>query len=280
MSVFREHAPACWDRGYSVIPTEIATKHPAKLKGLQDTSPPPDEEMPAFMKAAVGNETTDFEPEDLPWMGDKGGLDYDQLLAKLGHDQLSPLEYILLALIDAHQAQAPDPKSKNSPEREVIRKAQLEIALGALTGRLQRKRGMDEKDDYELLIQIAWGYHCRFWANDRTPPPIEPIIRACVEALPPQDPRRKMAEISSVVSRLRKKFLKNKDLLLVRAAEQRNFRRMDQLRELETILLRMRGLGIPIRPQRAAPAHRQSGCKTPPIIQSRRAPRRGRLSWC
>jgi hypothetical protein len=210
------------------------------------------EEMPEFMKADVGRGTEEFKPEDLPWMGDEGDLDSDQLVSHLGHDPLSPLEYVLLAIIDAHaQKPAPQPKSKDAPKRspgkgrEMTRGARLEMAIAALTGSILRKRGMDEKDDYELLLQIAWEYHCRFWAANRTPPEIDPIIRARVERLPPQDPRR-LAITSSVVSRLRRKFLKNKDLLLARAAEQRNLRRMDRLRELETILLRMKSIGIPI----------------------------------
>jgi hypothetical protein len=211
------------------------------------------EEIPAFMKADSSG-MDKWGPDDLPWMGDKGDLDVEQLLAEPGYDPPSPLEYILLAVIDGNPVQpAPERKStkprKQSPNKRdsgsrSTREGRLETALAALTGTIRRKRGMDEKDDYELLLQIAWKYHCLFWTNGNKPAEIDPIVRACIEPLPSKDPRVQMAKTSSVVARLRKKFLKNKDLYLVRATEQRNIERMDRLKDLEAILKRMEKLGI------------------------------------
>ena len=196
-------------------------------------------EVPAFVKAHARRGTEDFGPDDLPWMGDKGDLDPDQLLKERGFDPLSALDYILLAIIDAHPPK-PSPKCKT----KVTRQARLEEARAALTGTLRRKRGMDEKDDYELLLRIGWQYHCLFWENGCSPPEVDPIAKACVEDLPLEDPRRRMAETSSVVARLRRKFIKDKDFYISLATEQRNINRMDRLIKLEGILVQMKDLGI------------------------------------
>lgn len=189
--------------------------------------------MPDFMKADRGRglETV----EDIAWMGDDGKLDSDALLTDRGYDPLPELHYILLAIIDAVQEPA-----KSGASREV----RLETALAALTGSMRGRRGMNKKDDYELLIQIAWEYQRRFWADDCASPEIDPIIREAVDRLSPGDPRRNMATVASVVTRLRRKFVRDKNLYIVRATEQMDPRRMDKLYAIHDILRRMQDLGI------------------------------------
>ena len=201
--------------------------------------------MPDFMVADAGAGTENFEVKDIAWMGDDGASeDYvDQFLEKVGFDRRSPFELLLLAINDANPI-------SNRPTREV----RLEQALAALTGDGRRKRGMDEKDDYDLLLQMGWEYHCDFWRL-RHPPEIGPIARRCIECLPAKDPRRNegMVDVISAVKRLRNKFAENKDLYIARATSQMDHRRMDKLRALAEIVERMQELGIPANPEALAP---------------------------
>src|SRR4051812_19531805 len=140
-------------------------------------------QMPEFMRDHAGRgKETGFGPEDLSWLGDDGNLNFEQLLAKRGFDPLLPLEYILLAIIDGYPTDGTDRGSK--------RQRRLETALAALVGPEQRKRGMDEKADYELLLRMGWQYHCLFWNSGGKPPDVTNLAKRCYEDLPTDDPRR------------------------------------------------------------------------------------------
>jgi hypothetical protein len=61
--------------------------------------------IPPYLEACGCNGLENLGPEDLPWMGDDGNLDADELLDEHGYDPMSPLEYILRAIIAAHPVQ-------------------------------------------------------------------------------------------------------------------------------------------------------------------------------
>src|SRR5436190_24114586 len=106
-------------------PTLMASKQRVDPKSETSASGPADD-IPGFMEEHAGRGMESTGPTDLPWMGDDGNLDFERLLAEHGFDPLLPLEYILLAIIDAHPAEGTD-ESAN-------RQARLEKALAALVG--------------------------------------------------------------------------------------------------------------------------------------------------
>src|ERR1051325_3698058 len=89
------------------------------------------------------------------------------------------------------------------------------------------------------------GVHCSFWKGDRGRQDIKGIARKVASEEFPHlasgDER-----LDSVIDRLRRKFTKDKDLYITRAAEQYNFQRMDMLRAVRRLLIRLQDLGVPV----------------------------------
>lgn len=195
---------------------------------------PDERQLPKYLKDYKGPKLDlSIQVEDLLWIGEDGRLDYDALLKDHGYDPEAPLIAILQSIIDAHPLEG-------GPSRE----ARLEIALEALTGQ-PRKRGMDLIDDYDLLLKIASRYFEEFWERRkrREPPPdVAPIIRQVVGGL--DDERRLRADDDSLIRRLRKKFNKDKDLLLVRVSLENDWNRPDKLRAINRVIEGMQKLGI------------------------------------
>lgn len=194
----------------------------------------PSELVPQFMKADVGLGLENISPEDVVWIGDDGELDPEQILEKHGYDPYTPLELLLLSIIDAHPPGKDDIRS---------RQTRLDEALKALTSKPGR-RGPGVVDDYDKLLRIAWRYHEQRF-RDGTDPSLAPIIRECLEATG-DDSRRPEDGENSNVKRLKAKFYKNKDLLLTRVTSEMDFDRMDKIRVLTKIADQLQSLGIEV----------------------------------
>ena len=106
---------------------------------------------------------------------------------------------------------------------------------------------MDKKDDYDLLLQIAWEYFVAFWKSGGKEPEVAPIVKRIIARLPQTEIRKFHAESDSVTSRLGRKFRKERDVLLARVSSQIVWNRMDKLRDISDVVKRMRTLGISVR---------------------------------
>ena len=58
--------------------------------------------MPDFMRGHAGKGWEHLDPDDFLWMGDDGRVDPERLLGERGYDSRTPLDYLLLALINPH----------------------------------------------------------------------------------------------------------------------------------------------------------------------------------
>src|SRR5258708_5190759 len=94
------------------------------------TVPGAEADVPDFVHKYPTKGSEDWRPEDVAWIGEDGNLDSETLLNDHGFDPRLPLEYILLAIIDAH------------PRPEEDRQTRLEKALAALVGTGQLKSGV------------------------------------------------------------------------------------------------------------------------------------------
>jgi hypothetical protein len=187
-------------------------------------------------------------PEDRAWLGDESTLDSEALLKTAHHDPELALDLILLAIIDAH------PK-ENQPQSRLER---LDRARAALTG-VERKRGNDDKDDYDLLLAIAWDYFVA-WAPGQKSPALAPIIRRRVERLPQKDPRRGISAEADV-HRLRRKFNASRDLLLARVSSDDDHDRMDRIRAFNHLIELLHQGGVPVTLGSAKPHRRKTESK-------------------
>ncbi len=209
------------------------------------------DELPEWAKGNEGKGTENISPDSLGWIGDDGRLYGDDLLSEQGFDPDPPLELIVLAIIDAH------PVENNTDRQE-----RLEIAMEALTGS-RRKRGMNEIDDYDILLEVAWRYFLEFVDQGMSPPKrrITPIVRQVIEQLPKDDPRLR-ATLDSNVRRIQRKFTRDYDLLLRRVTSERDWHRMDIVGEIYKIVDRMGDLGIPVDKRSIGPRLRSTDAKT------------------
>ena len=189
------------------------------------------EPVPDYMQGHAGRGVENLGPEDCAWLGKDGNIDPDEILKANGYDPDPPLELILGAIIDAHPA-------KDS------RQDRLENALEALTG-VKRKRGMNSKNDYDLLLQIAWEYHVAHLNGEEYETEVAPIAKRVIERLPPNDPRKPRAGLISVIRRLVRKFNKDRDLLLTRATSQMDWFRMHDVNAIRDVVKKIEELGIP-----------------------------------
>ncbi|MCO4317329.1 hypothetical protein M8997_009060 [Phyllobacterium sp. 21LDTY02-6] len=174
----------------------------------------------------LGNLTKD----DLVWIGSDGMLDPTIILAESGYDPSDPLSKILLAIIDAH----PSTLKHSRIDR-------LESALSMLLGR-ERKRGMNDKDDHDYLMQIARLYFQKYIETGRTEPSLAPIIRQVIGSLKDKN----SSEQDTLVRRLRGKFNANRDRYLVWATTEDDWNRMDESRLVHKAIEAMQALGIQV----------------------------------
>jgi hypothetical protein len=115
--------------------------------------------------------------EDVTWLGEHGEIDPAKLLERKRYDPDPPLEPILLAIIDAYPREdVTDPEEQASDRQQ-----RLKRALSALTGK-EQKRGMYERADYDLLLEIAWRYWDE-WFRTRSIPVLAPLIKQVLARL-------------------------------------------------------------------------------------------------
>lgn len=69
-----------------------------------------DEDIPECLEklSKVGPIKSDdgFGPEDIPWTGQKGELDPDEIIGERGQDSFNPLQLLLMALVRGHTPDA------------------------------------------------------------------------------------------------------------------------------------------------------------------------------
>jgi hypothetical protein len=116
---------------------------------------------------------------------------------------------------------------------------------------------MDNKDDYDLLLEVAWRYW-RQWCQTRSSPEVAPIVREVIDSLPEADPRKRHAAPASTVRRLSDKFKENRDVLLARVTSEQEWERLDIVRATNEIIERMADLKIPVVRRSAKPRWRQT----------------------
>lgn len=190
-------------------------------------------ELPKYLEKYEGSALTEdnFGPEDVTWRGDNWDIDSDELIKEHGYDPVPPLHWILLAIIDAH----PSPKHPDDRNRR------LHEALRALT---QTRGGRPLTDDHDLLLEIGWRYHVAKYETGQTPE-LRPIVRDIVETLPPDHPRIRHIEKSSLIKKLEDKFKANKDVIIARATYDKDRNRMDIAQAVSQVIERLNDLGIP-----------------------------------
>jgi hypothetical protein len=180
-----------------------------------------------------------LKPEDAKYVGEiNREIDPDEIIKKHGYDPLTPLELLLLAIIDAHKLRTPAERANR-----------LYRALNALTG--HRKQGRASVDDYPVLLDIAWRYHRIHFRKPGNEIDLAPIIRASIGSFP-NAPRSENAW-DSRIRRMRRKFVAHKDVYLVRATSQDDWKRMDTLRILTSVAEQLRSIGVPIELATIAP---------------------------
>ena len=180
--------------------------------------------------------TENMGPGDVVWVGDDGQLDPEEILKKHGYDPYTPLELLLLSIIDAHPDSSTLPRSRSE---------RLDEAISTLLGRPGR-RGRDETDDNDILRRIAWRYHEQKF-NERSDPKLAPIIRECLmdtNKARKKDYSRSIDAENSTVRRLADKFRREKDVLLTRVTSEMDPDRMYAIHAVNETADRLEELGI------------------------------------
>jgi hypothetical protein len=174
--------------------------------------------------------------EDVYWAGEDGQVDSEAILRKHGYDPAGPLELLLMSIIAKH------PDHHRTPQER------LSMGLDALIG--QRRTGRRPNDDYDLLLEVAWQYFTRsFGGEERID--LAPIIRDCLAShsgATSTSHRRSIDGENSEVKRLKRKFEKQKDLLLVRVTAEMDPDRMDMVRAVRRIASALQRLGVDLDP--------------------------------
>jgi hypothetical protein len=196
------------------------------MKTDQDKIP---EHLVGPKNASIGNITV----EDLVWVGPNGEVNPDAILSLHGYGPDDPFASMLSEIIRGNPIYGRDDRER------------LETALSALIG-TRRKRGMDEINrDYDLLLEIARRFFASFHQNGHVEPELADIIRDVVAVVPAGD-ERCLASEDSIRRRLRRKFNKSKDILLVRVTSEQNWDRMDVARSINTIVRQLGALTLPV----------------------------------
>lgn len=194
----------------------------------------PPEYVKNIMKSGKKHPEDNFGPEDVNWQGKDGKSDPDRILSEHGHDPVSPLAWILSAIIKAHPVQD---QKKNSNMR-------LKTALTALTG--IKKLGRNPVDDSDLLLEIGWRYHCEYYGKGWGPvkPELRPIVKAVVKELAPERHEKRNIDDHSLIEKLEDKFNKDKDVWATRAVADNDYDRMNIVRATCLVIEQLNKLGI------------------------------------
>ena len=156
-------------------------------------------------------------------------VDAEDVLASHGYEFESPLEQLLLRLIDAYH-----PADEEREKR-------LRQSLAAITGKRQQKA--PNYREREFLIVVAREYHQEYY-EARHEPELRRIIRKVLGR--PKWHRLKAGTVNSNVSDLARKFLADFDVLLVRATAGPDWDPLERPANLRRIAEELAKLGVPI----------------------------------
>lgn len=156
-------------------------------------------------------------------------VDAEDVLATHGFDFESPLEQLLLRLIDTYQ-----PTDKD-------RQTRLRLSVAAITGkRLQKAPNYRERG---FLLAVAREYH-REYFQTRHEPELKTIIRNLLRH--PEWQGLKTGTDDSSVGDLARKFTAARDLWLVRATTGQEWDPLERPVHLRRIAGELAELGVPI----------------------------------
>lgn len=167
-----------------------------------------------------------FGPEDITPGAYLRGYDSEKYFLKYDRDPEDSLAMLVRAIIAAH----PNPKKC---DEERFRKA-----VTALTGKTLSKR---KTDDYDALIRMAWLYHTEKTRDIKAKVQIEPLAKSVMGENQTTD----RGTPESVIKKLARDFKKHKIVLLARATSQQDWERMDHIRTLQNLTLKLNKAGIP-----------------------------------
>ena len=199
-----------------------------------------DNDTPSFMQGDLGKGTEHVRPEMTVWLGEQGDIDPEAVLAAEGHDALTPFGQVCLAVIDSN----PDELNRSKHER-------LQQAVSALLGKPKAEGRPPADRDDEILMAIARRYYY-LWFHGQHKISLAPIVRECITSLSLRPPRT-AESWETEIRRLRKKFLREKDLLLSRVTLRDHPDRMHDVLLARSALRWIARLGVPINPESMPP---------------------------
>jgi hypothetical protein len=212
------------------------------------------------MKSGKKQPEENFGPEDVSWPGIDGKADSEKILLEYGHDSITPLVWILSAIIKAYPVQGPKSiyKTYLKEEAEMAFHKRLRTALTALTG--VKKFGRNPVDDSDLLLEIGWRYHSEYyelgWGPDK--PELRRIVKAVITELAPERQKERTMEPLSLIQKLEDKFQRDIDIWSTRAAEDNDYDRMNIVRATRLVIEQLNKLGIAADKSAVKPNSRRS----------------------
>ncbi len=190
-------------------------------------------------------EKPQFDLDDLTWLGIDGEFDAEKALSDRGYEPEPPIRMIVRAIIAANPVDGLDPITREND------------AVKALIGAPSTKMGRPRRDDYDLLLEIAREYRGPLWTAIRkaspkqrdawdsktkpilTNPSLTKIIGRAVDKLREGD-----AERSKLKKEIKMKFGEDWNFLMLIASSDAAYDRLDQIRQIRSVLKEMERLGI------------------------------------
>lgn len=182
------------------------------------------EELPSFMKGDTGMGKEAIGPGDVFWDLEGNGP------VSVGYDTRTPLELLVTAIVNAY------PHGQDRDDTD----SRVSAAMCALVGRAPA-RGRPRSNDENLLLSIAWHYHCALVEGQEVD--LSALIRRTLldEGYSEDLVSRSEDGDNRHVRRLRSAFESQKEALLMRATHENDWERMrafTMLHELFEILAR------------------------------------------
>jgi hypothetical protein len=165
------------------------------------------EEVPEFMKDDVGMVTENIGPDDVLWMVPDAEGRLKVPLPKLGDEQHSPFDLVLLAIIRAHRKNG----TGELPEGKRLKRART-----ALFGKPKRRAGLSRTVD-EILLKVGRQVFEDIVADKGREVELAPLIRKfAAPHYKPEELDRTEETETPTVRRLISQFEKRRDEYLAR----------------------------------------------------------------
>lgn len=176
-------------------------------------------------------------------IGDSEGelVDPEEMLARHGHFRETPLEQLLLRLIDAAGW-------NDVADREL----RLRKSIAAITGKRMARR--PNYEEYYLLLDVAREFFKLYFESGRNEPQLKPII---AKVLAKQKMKIKYGSRQSQIDDLARKFNRDRDLLLVRATTSHDWDPLDRYNRMRQAAVELAELGVPIEVGYSAPPSKE-----------------------